>query len=167
MPRITRCVALTLLAFASGCTLSRQEVPGNARSILENAETFEILALHPYPHLEEGTPVGPEDSFRGYRILGRTAVPDASDRRRLVDLVFEGIDRSKGMVAACFDPRHGIHATRGGAEVDLVICYECLSMHLYRDGSDDRVRFLTAKSVEPEVTSLFEAHGLEIHDTTP
>jgi hypothetical protein len=52
----------------------------------------------------------------------------------------------------CFTPRHGIHATRAGATVDLVVCFECLQIYLYVNGSEIRnggeVRFLTSKSPE-------------------
>ena len=43
------------------------------------------------------------------------------DQRRILAVIYEGIRDSKGMVAACFNPRHGVRATRGEDVVELVI----------------------------------------------
>ena len=53
-------------------------------------------------------------------------------------------DDSKGLVAGCFNPRHGIRATAGGKTVELVICYECLSMKVYVDGKAKRAVLTTS-----------------------
>ena len=155
-----------LAGIAASCSTSHEEViPLDDRSLLEQSSQMEIFALHPNRHSDEGKPKGADDDFHGYRILDRARLDDAKERKRLVSLVYQGIDKSNGMVAACFDPRHGIRARNGDQVVDLVICYECLQIHLHRstdgDGADESA--LTSETVEPAVTRIFEAHGLEIH----
>lgn len=64
-------------------------------------------------------------------------------------------------MAACFDPRHGVRAVHGGHTVDLVICFECLSLKVYRDAAWVHNGDL-ANRQEPAVSALYEDQGLRI-----
>ena len=76
-----------------------------------------------------------------------------------MSLVYQGVRSSNGTVAACFNPRHGIHATRQGRTVDLLICFECLQIEIF-EAERKIAGVLTSRSVEADVDALYEAAGL-------
>ncbi|MEM7262122.1 MAG: hypothetical protein AAF488_09035, partial [Planctomycetota bacterium] len=86
------------------------------RDTLEQSDTFELMALHPSPAgmREESEVEGKK--LHGYEILGATTI-DATERRTVLEAVYQGIAASEGVVAACFNPRHGIRAVRGDQTV--------------------------------------------------
>lgn len=125
-----------------------------------------IHALFPYEHeyMEGGEHADEADTvarFHGQPVLGTARVDDLATRDLILQLVERGIEASDGTVAACFDPRHGISVAIDGATIDFLICYECLSMEVYRNG-ERADGHLTVEAVEPELTRLFEDHGLVI-----
>lgn len=131
-------------------------IPAADQRILEIAD-FTVFALHPYDERENET----KGRFHGFKILGQTKLP-SSQRGKLLRLIFSGIQQSNGSVAECFEPRHGVRAVAGTETVDLVICYACLSIQVYRNGKRRPDSALTAHSVEPAVTAMFQALGLKI-----
>ena len=95
------------------------KLPGSATALLDEADAIEILSIDPKDH-----PSRPEEDFHGWKVLGRTSIRDPEVRKRVVAASRRGIDEA-GPVAACFEPRHGLRATKGARSVDLVICYAC------------------------------------------
>lgn len=99
-------------------------------TFLEKAEQFELLSLNPSLNPKDRDEKL-KDDFHGFQILGKTTVKDAQTRKKLVAALKKGIADSNGDVALCFNPRHGIRFTHDGNTIDLVICYECLSVYVY------------------------------------
>ena len=154
-------LAATLLLGACSSPITTGARPDGVLAELADPDAVELLALHPYPHA-----LGDDDAdlprFHGYGVLGRAPLADDEQENRVLALVERGIETSDGMVAACFDPRHGLRVTAGGATWDFVICYACLSMNVFRD--DVQLEgHLTSDAVEPQMTALFESAGLTIH----
>jgi hypothetical protein len=59
----------------------------------------------------------------------------------------------------CFNPRHGISATRGDQKVDLVICFECRQTRIYfNDRKTSGVT--TTKSAQPTFDRSLEKAGI-------
>jgi hypothetical protein len=81
------------------------ELPRGARTILDEADEFELYSLDPWGREPEG--------FHGWKILGKTAVKDGTSRRSIIDALERGISENHGAVAMCFNPRHGVRAIRG------------------------------------------------------
>jgi hypothetical protein len=123
-------VILLLLAVV-GCSSSPQD---EVRQ-LEKATSFELYSLEPMAdpdtHEPDYDPNGPGERLHGWRILGKTAVRDEPTRRKLIDALKEGMERD-GVGAKCFDPRHAIRRMAGGQPVDLLICFECGNVALFR-----------------------------------
>jgi hypothetical protein len=134
-------------------------LPDVARSVLEAPETLEVLSIDPQSGWEDP----PEDAilFNDYVELGRAAVADEGLRRRIVQLLYEGIRENGDMVAACFNPRHGVRAVKGANTVDLLICYECLQIYVFVDDGE-RGSCLTGESVEPALSRIWQDLGLQI-----
>lgn len=148
-------------------------LPAGVHDVLAAATEFEIYALHPYsyPLEEEGLPgeegqlgekgLKEDPFFHDHRVLGRATLKDPGTLGQVMQAVYRGIEANQSMVAACFNPRHGIHVRAKGHVVDFVICYECLSMNLYLDGAHHSV--LTASAPGAELTRIWQAAGLTIH----
>lgn len=133
----------------------------DAKAVLEAPDTVELVALHPYPW-DEGEPASEEEAFHGYKVLGRADATDAVDARQAVALVYEAVAEHPDMYAACFNPRHGLRATKGDDVLDLVICFECLQMHVFVPSGERRSAGV-ADGPEARMTALYERYGLTIH----
>lgn len=154
--RAVACVASALLV-ACGSVHERL-------SPLDGAASVELYALDPrdvdLERVEPGAPM-----FHNYVVLGAATLKDPEATKNLARLISRGIAEHSDKVAGCFNPRHGLRVVRAGRTLDLVICYECLQIHVH----DERVTnssgydgLLTSQSVEPDVTRIFESVGLKI-----
>lgn len=131
-----------------------------ALRILREAEQFTILTLKPEPHPPSEAP--PEGGlFHGYGITGQARIRDRDAQSAIVEAIATGIGRSRGAVAACFNPRHGVRAFHRDRWVELVICYECLHMRVYGAARGPSQVVLTA-DVSREILPLFEREGLRV-----
>lgn len=106
--------------------LGESRIPVKSKAILERADQFQLLSLEPR-FQRESTP----DDFHGYRVLGAMPIRDAKTRKRLVAAFEKGIAGNDGVLAACFNPRHGIIVTRNDQQADLVICFECFQFQVH------------------------------------
>lgn len=141
-------------------------VPDGLLGHLAGSDAMTIHATHPYEHefMEGGEFEDRADTvprFHGQPVLGTAQVTDAALRDRLLALVERGIEASDGRVAMCFDPRHALSIVKDGRVTDLLICFECYSMSVWVDGAKLEGH-LTARSVEPGVSAIFEDLGLAI-----
>jgi hypothetical protein len=91
------------------------------RAILENAENFELFSLEP----NAGENSDPTNGFQGWTVLGKTAISQATVRKKLVDALAAGLEGQEGVPAWCFEPRHAIRVVHGGRVLDFLICFQC------------------------------------------
>lgn len=128
--------------------------------ILSAADSWTIYALDPYPH--EAPPTEGHD-FHGYNVRGETTLTDLATRAEVAAALVAGMAGNDDMVAACFDPRHGIRATTDVGTVDLVICFECLQIYVYEPGDEQR-RGMELTTSDPKATfnRVWRAAGLDI-----
>ena len=102
---------------------STNVIPANAAIILEQGDHFELLSLDPrrQEHAAEG-------DFHGYRVLGAAFISDVETRKKLVSAFEKAVAENEGIMAACFNPRHGMRVTRNKKQVDFVICFEKIKL---------------------------------------
>jgi len=100
--------------------------PGDTRKILESSDQFILLSLDPKGF---GRTQG-KGTFHGYRVLGQTVV-SSKVKSELMANFYNAMAAEGAFYAACFSPRHGIHAVRDGKPADLVICFECMQFVVY------------------------------------
>jgi hypothetical protein len=144
-------VAAPALA-AGGCG----SLPAKVTEVLGHADQFEILAIEPYggpPNTAAGQTV-----FHSYPVLGRAVVTDPAVRERIVSIIDGGVSTTATQ-SKCFNPRHAVHAVRGGQTVDMLICYECSSIEVY-DGGDATI--LATNNVQAELDKEFAALGVKV-----
>ncbi|MFG0317719.1 MAG: hypothetical protein ACF8XB_10620, partial [Planctomycetota bacterium JB042] len=78
-----------------------------------------------------------------------------------------GIDENDGRVSACFNPRHALSATLPGdpepTTVDIVICFECLSLQAFVDG-EHATNALTSGSPQETFSAVLSEHAIRVPD---
>jgi hypothetical protein len=116
---------LAMILAAVHCVAGDRPPSREAKAILDKAERLELYSLEPD---EKAAAVDPDGGFHGWKILGQTTIKDANERKKLLTAFYLGLKASKGDIAKCFNPRHGIRAKAGGKSVDAVICFECLQV---------------------------------------
>jgi hypothetical protein len=148
--------ATLALAFALLCVVAlcgRAEASkefDDAIKLIEGAKTVELISLDPSP--KERDPKG----FHGWKVLGRTTLQNKATREKALAAIKKGVADSDGTVAGCFIPRHGIRAVNGKKTIDLVICFQCLSMQIWVDG-ERKGSALTTKSPQPTLDKVLRA----------
>lgn len=151
---LLRLSALLFLAFgAAGC---QGAGPGVFRPLLD-AASMKIYALEPTRLPTERA----DEGFHGFAVLGEAALPDA-EKPALLGLLGRGVAENEGVVAACFNPRHGLRARfADGSTRDLVICFECMQIYEYH-GAERSASHRTTRSPAAAVSAIFVALGLKI-----
>lgn len=123
--------AILLVVFLSADTHGEDKpenkLPDAVAKALDKAESLEVYSLDG----ERGV----EDGWHGAKVLGKTTVKMADDKKALVTAVKKGVAEGTGG-ARCFIPRHGFRAVYDGKTYDLVICFECHWVYIYTDKSD-------------------------------
>ena len=117
------CSGILLSVILAVSPLRRNEIPSPAKSILENADRLELLSLE--PHYRSDNSAG---HFYGYPVRRTVVVTSPETREALVSAFERAVEENDGMVAACFNPRHGLRASKGTKHEDFVICFECLQV---------------------------------------
>jgi len=143
-----------------GFDRTQNVLPSETKKVLDTGERFVLLSLDP-THLvfrDQSAPP-PKETFHNYAVLGKTEIRDAVARTELLRALYKGIRDSDGLVAACFNPRHGISATLGDETVDLVICFECLSIQTHAKGGKS---VLTTHSPVQSFNRALKRAGLPI-----
>jgi hypothetical protein len=132
----------------------RNVIPAIAAAILEQADQFELLSLNP-DHQQKPA----EGDFHGYGILGTALIKDIETRKELVSTFKKAVTENQGMVAACFNPRHGIRVARNGKHADFVICFECGQVYV---SGDVQGKFLITSSAQPLFDSVLRSSGVPV-----
>jgi hypothetical protein len=138
---------LSLAWIVSTAHSDENKLPNDAKTILEKAESIELLSLDPTRRQEKS-----KDDFHGWKVLGKTILKKEDDRKTAWTAIEKGIKDNDGSAAACFNPRHGIRATHDGKTVELVICFECLTLHVYVDGKQSSA--LTTRSPQKALDKI-------------
>jgi hypothetical protein len=124
--RYIRCaLGLALALGACGCGVDL--MAADVRFILDSPDDFELISLDPDHEAPKA-----KDQFHGWNVLGKVSITDRGEQATLRQALYQGVRENKdGMVAGCFIPRHGLRVTRDGKTVELVICFQCMSMQVF------------------------------------
>jgi len=99
--------------------------------VLRQPDRLEMLSLSHRRRPDDG----PEERlFHGYRVLGRASIDDVAQRRQIVSAFYQSAREGDGEML-CFMPHHALHAVRGNAVVDIVICFHCRLYEVF-DGQE-------------------------------
>jgi hypothetical protein len=128
-----RCVTLVVwLAFgldAVGGVLPPNKLPAIAEKAITAPEAATLYSLEPEDYNKPGA------KFHQVHILGKTTL-SADDARKVGAQFKLAVDHWDGMLANCFNPRHGLRITYQHHVFDFVLCYECHQMEVFEDDKD-------------------------------
>ena len=104
------------------------QLPAELQDALKNADNFTLYSIKPEPDFQHTS----TNTFEDHVILGQVDVKSKDTRTKLIAALKDGIDEQNKRVPPgviwlpdCFNPRHGIRATKGNETVELLICFEC------------------------------------------
>ena len=147
---------------AAGCGPSQDEIdirllPGvdvssvqfspEVEHAIANAESLSIVSLHPWGWeadnmpLDETIPTG--NRTRRWKILGEGQI-DEDQGGEVLHAMKAGIaffnepvpdDPAATAVPSCFNPRHALRIQTGAELVEILICFECLQIEVFRNGN--------------------------------
>ena len=132
----------------------KAQFPLGSSAILEQPDRMVLYALDPGAAKPKGA------TFHGFAVIGRMPITDTATRRSLNEALRRGDRENDSMAAACFNPRHGIHATSAGNVLDLVICFECYSAQVHEDGQR-KPGFLLSESPQKTFDQTLRAGGVQ------
>ena len=132
-----------------------QALSKEVEAALDSASSVTLYSLEPWtdPDLKV-------TRFHGYRVLGKTRL-DSEAKMQAIAAIQTAISSfvDPGYVAACFDPRHALHITNAGHSYDILVCYQCMDVQVFRDqqsiawlgavGSPDTLNALLSKARVP------------------
>ena len=151
---------LSVLSFVvfSFVTAEVRSDPTKEKGFLKNVKTLELYSISPK---FADRPKNKKDGFHGWKILGKTTIKDAGQRRKVTDAILKGI-KEGGAPAKCFIPRHGIRTKWKGKTVDLVICFQCSQIYIYHEGVVKADWKTTSKSPQPVLNKILKDAGIPL-----
>ncbi len=138
-------------------------LPRDISDFFSSAQVFTLYSLE--PALAGKSSRKDVEKFRHWSVLGKTSSLDQRERRDLEEALTRGNQENQGEVAACFNPRHGIHLQRAKESVDLVICFECAQVEVFKDGKKVS-NFLTTASPAVVFNRILRAKGIPLANTS-
>jgi hypothetical protein len=72
----------------------------------------------------------------GFTVVDSRVIEDEAVRDALVNALYKAIEGEQTRAAACFDPHHGIRATKGGTTVTILVCFICHNFRVYPEGGN-------------------------------
>lgn len=138
-------------------------VAGEVEKLLSGDGQVMIYSLD--PENRRAPKDGDESFFHGFMILGKAEVKSSSERKLLAAALAEDIRENSGIVAGCFNARHGLRITRESSMIDIVLCFECLSARSYNFNSGKG--FLVSGSSAPEFNAFLDVHGIPRSEGKP
>ena len=107
--------------------------PNGARQILEGSPQLILFSVDPGEDFFGET----KQTFHKHEILGQTIIRNPTAKAALLASFYDGFVPPpdprglKQIGLGCFNPRHGLRATRDGKTVDLLICFGCMKFQGY------------------------------------
>lgn len=155
-------IAVALTACTPAPRSDRLDLTPDVARVLEEADRWTIYGLETSRSMAID---GAEKIFHGHEILSAAQLTDAEARAELTRALNGGMAENRTTIAACFSPRHGIHAELPSGEIaDLVICFECLQFYIF-DASGDKVASeMTSESPSSIFNRVYRSAGVSVLD---
>lgn len=146
-------LTLAFIGCASSDVLRQRAAARDLANSIRAADSIDLLSL------ATADGIGPTNGpFHGYEILGTLPVP-AANRSTLADTLSDAVADSPPRLVACFYPRHGLRIRAGSTITDVIICFECSTLYVKREGTSER--FNVENSPEALVNSWLDVSGIK------
>jgi len=135
-----------------------RNIPNFVHDAFRNAE-LELFSLSPVQPPEHPDGI----LFHGFESLGSMKFKNYNVGALMID----ALDESVGDVdeAKCYWPRHGVRCDYNGDQIDLIVCFECAPLTIYRNGKSV-YSAKVSNSAKPVFDQMLKHENLPI-DTPP
>jgi hypothetical protein len=99
------------------------------------------------------------ETFHGYVVFGKLEIVDAAKRKEIAHAMNTGVAKGDAM-AKCFEPRHGIRATKGDVVRDFVVCFECAQFVVHQGETSERKAI--SRDPQPVLNNLLKKAGVNV-----
>ena len=115
---------------------------GQIQAFLENANWIEVYQLNPDRSKKPGNA-----TFHTYEILRKVRLEKSDKCKDLGTDLGKTFHWNKLRQMLCFSPRHGLKAVQGKDTLNLVICFQCNRINVYKNNeSHETITLLDNKS---------------------
>lgn len=171
---------VVLLAILSGCKTTspngQQPPPGPDAAIVSAIRSADSAVLYSLLPVEHSNVAGSYSNkakakrllalrrlhdYPIYGTLNLTKRPDWSHWRNLLATAFE----ERPGTFCDFEPRHAVRIRSGAATIDLLMCFQCGDMVVYRDGNPAPHRPVWSSVVRDEMNAALD--GMRIRRDKP
>jgi TPR repeat protein len=104
-------------------------LPKDAADALTATNQITLYSLEPW-----GGPDIPQWSFQGYHLLGHTDLSGEAAKKAVAVLTTALAEGQANMMSMCaFEPRHAFAFRNGNDAYDILICYACSQLEIYKN----------------------------------
>jgi hypothetical protein len=118
----------------------KNALPEAVETALKNATEMEMLSINQLflgllDEDEEKKYTDPKVGFHERKPLGRTTVKDEETLKKIRAELSEAINKKQSPLERrlCFEPRHGLRVKDGKDTIDLLICFHCWTVIIFRN----------------------------------
>lgn len=154
-------VSLALMAIITGCGVATDPptLPDEVVNALASPSSFTLYSIQPW-----GGPDLPEWDFHGHHQNGNVELKQRQASQAvaaLTDAIAKGNARQESL--CLFSPRHALRVISKGDTYDILICYECGQLALYKN--DQPLRFSGSIGSGPDALNrLLRQSGIPLAD---
>ncbi len=158
MKWISACLFLfVIFNYMALAKAEKNEVPPEVVKALHAPDKVTLYSLEPWEQ-----PTDKDEKLHGFKILGQSEL----DAKQTVIAVREfetAVSGWDGAIAMCFDPRQALRVSANKHTYDLLLCYACHQLYIYRDG--ESMAQLGAHGSSKILKDLLTEVGLPISKT--
>jgi hypothetical protein len=128
---------------------------------LRAAESFEIYSLQ--PGIRRGETLDKYDfQFHGWPLLGKIEITHPESHAKILKAVEAMVGPHAGPGAPCFMPRHGLRLMDKEGPLEVVICFECGWLHVYR--GKEQIGGLAISGGQKEFDQVLRQYNVSLPD---
>lgn len=94
-----------------------------------------------------------------YPVLGSLRIHSPAEVRHWTTLLATAFEAREPMVCD-FEPRHAVRLWSGRSRIDILMCFQCGDMVVYRDGKPHSHRPVWSSAVRDAMNSALDQHGI-------
>ena len=110
-------------------------------------------------HTLDGNKTDPPNLL-GFKILGSSTSSSRYDVAAFFSEIQYELDHPGSGITPCFIPRHAVSFPLPAGTIDVLICYECKNLRIYRNTNEVFRTSISNRSVE-RMGAMFREQGLE------
>ena len=130
---LTLCAMFFAMGFGAAAA-GANTLPEEILAALAAPKKVTLFSLEPeIDHPPEGPQPKSDESHHGFKILGSTELTEEATRTAAIDAIKKAVAAFDGVMARCFEPRHSLRVLTGkGITYDLVVCFQCDQLRIYK-----------------------------------